>query len=141
MAALEEARSGQPEGCRWVVPGRDGKQRFTNPSKVIRAIFKRAGCYEPGKLLHAMRHTFGTRVATRSGDPVNTQKLLGHSELRTTQLYLHADAERQREAIEAAGLNEIISAATTKESAKVLSLRQKGKFKARVIIQRKVTRP
>jgi hypothetical protein len=42
------------------------------------------------------------------GTWVNAQRLLGHAEIRSARIYLCAEAERQREAVEPAGLDEII---------------------------------
>jgi len=46
-----------------------------------------------------MRHTFGTRLA-RAGVPVNEiQELMGHTNIKTTQRYLHSNERRGREAV------------------------------------------
>jgi integrase len=54
---------------------------------------------DPAFRFHDLRHTFGTRMA-RAGEPVTTiQAWLGHSDLKTTQRYMHyapATDEAQR---------------------------------------------
>ncbi len=45
-------------------------------------IGKRAGC-------HTFRHTFATELLKRGNDIRTVQDLLGHADLRTTQIYTH----------------------------------------------------
>ena len=49
--------------------------------------------------LHALRHSFGSRLLLNGAGAQVAMMLLGHSNLRTTQLYAHASAEHCREAI------------------------------------------
>lgn len=44
---------------------------------------------------HILRHTFATH-ALRESDIVSVKDLLGHSDIRTTMIYLHSDPERLR---------------------------------------------
>ena len=39
------------------------------------------------KMLHMRRHTFATMELTMGADLYTTSKLLGHTEVRTTQIY------------------------------------------------------
>lgn len=48
--------------------------------------------------LHAFRHTFASMMAS-SGDIVLVAELLGHSNLKTTQIYITINDERKREAV------------------------------------------
>jgi integrase len=87
------------EGCGW---GR----YTTNPMRILDRVLRRAGIPKhrvDGKKLdiHALRHTFATRLA-RSGAPLmHAQRLLGHSDPKlTAQIYTHLDAEDLRGAID-----------------------------------------
>ena len=57
-------------------------------SERSRLLMKRAGIYRPGVNLHALRHTAATRLWMETGDLFMTQQLLGHSNIRTTSIYV-----------------------------------------------------
>lgn len=59
---------------------------------VVTAIARRAGVKASS---HILRHTFATHTL-RVGDLQSTKDLLGHADIRTTQIYLHSDPERLR---------------------------------------------
>ena len=50
---------------------------------------------------HSLRHTFGTRLGEAGFDAYEIRKLMGHSSITTTQVYVHPRAMRLREAVEA----------------------------------------
>ncbi|HEV2637763.1 MAG TPA: tyrosine-type recombinase/integrase [Actinocrinis sp.] len=52
-----------------------------------------------GALVHALRHTFATRLAQDGASAVEIMRLLGHASLTTSQNYIDATAREQREAI------------------------------------------
>ena len=47
---------------------------------------------------HVLRHTFATHLMNRGGDMRNIQELMGHSSLRSTQVYVHNTISEIRKA-------------------------------------------
>ncbi len=54
-----------------------------------------------GALVHALRHTFATRLAEDGASAVEIMRLLGHASLTTSQNYIDATAREQRAAVRA----------------------------------------
>jgi integrase len=48
---------------------------------------------------HDLRHNFATSMLRLGVDPYTLLKLMGHSKMRTLEIYLHTDQSRMREAI------------------------------------------
>lgn len=53
-----------------------------------------------GKRFHDFRHTFASRSLEKGASPVAVKNVLGHSRLRTTETYLHANWESMKKAVE-----------------------------------------
>ena len=49
---------------------------------------------------HMIRHTFATTLLDKGADLKTVQALMGHSHIRTTELYLHSSDDKKVEAIE-----------------------------------------
>jgi integrase/recombinase XerC len=54
-----------------------------------------------GALVHALRHTFATRLAEDGATATEIMNLLGHASLTTSQVYIDATAREQRQAARA----------------------------------------
>jgi integrase len=66
----------------------------------IAALFDAARCHHPadGHRLHLLRHTFGSHFIMRGGNILALRDLLGHSHVKTTEIYAHlAPGFRQSE--------------------------------------------
>jgi integrase len=79
----------------------DGKKYGRGLDVAMCRAFVWAG-FESGGL-HTLRHTFATRYLQKGGNLEDLRDLLGHSDIRTTQRYLHGDSEEQRKTIDRLG--------------------------------------
>lgn len=50
--------------------------------------------------IHGLRHTYGTHLAANKVDPFSIKKLMRHSSLETTQIYVHLTEDRLKRDVE-----------------------------------------
>ncbi len=82
----------------WVLQGARPGLRLTTIAKALRETFKWSGLYEKGKLAHTLRHSVATELLASGVDLEVVRDVLGHSNITTTALYLHASDQRKRQA-------------------------------------------
>jgi integrase len=78
---------------------------------LARSCFRRAGITDRvprGAQLHALRHTFATRLAEDGATAVEIMRLLGHASLATSQNYIDSTADQQRAAVLANRTNAVL---------------------------------
>ncbi|MGK5681525.1 tyrosine-type recombinase/integrase [Actinoplanes sp. URMC 104] len=71
---------------------------------LVQSCYRRAGVNDRvprGAQLHALRHTFATRLAEDGANASEIMRLLGHASLATSQNYIEVTAEQQRAAVRA----------------------------------------
>ena len=88
-----------PEGRPWKWPTTNALRIFHRLLKA--AEIRKVDAQGRRLVLHSLRHTCATRMA-RNGVPlIHAQRILGHSDPKTTSaIYAHLDAEDLRSAVE-----------------------------------------
>lgn len=76
----------------YVFTGRNGPMKARGVQKLVENAAKRAKIDKPVHV-HTLRHTFATHLLENGTDIRKIQKLLGHSNLQTTQIYTSVSTE------------------------------------------------
>ncbi len=76
----------------YLFTGRNGKLSARAVQKIVREAAERAGIRKQISP-HTLRHSFATHLLENGTDIRKIQKLLGHSNLQTTQIYAHVSTE------------------------------------------------
>ncbi|MDG4831044.1 tyrosine-type recombinase/integrase [Solwaraspora sp. WMMD1047] len=91
---------------RWGAPLRRGGLQY-----LVESCYRRAGVTDRvprGARLHALRHTFATRLAEDGASASEIMRLLGHASLASSQNYIEVTAGQQRAAIRANRTNRVL---------------------------------
>jgi integrase len=95
--ALEQRRLALRNNSNAFVFGTEAGRYQKNFRRMWRELFALAGLEwgrDKGLVWHTLRHEFCSRTAENTGNPVVTQELARHRDLRTTQGYLHPRQSR-----------------------------------------------
>ncbi|MGS2615824.1 tyrosine-type recombinase/integrase [Micromonospora sp. LZ34] len=79
---------------------------------LVESCYRRAGIGDRvprGARLHALRHTFATRLAEDGAGAAEIMRLLGHASLASSQAYIEVTAGQQRDAVRANRTNRALA--------------------------------
>lgn len=88
--------AGKAKGSRWLFPSRGKGGRLTRVRlfQLIKALAAEAGVDPRRVSPHVLRHAFATHLLANGADLRAVQKMLGHADISTTQIYTHVLEER-----------------------------------------------
>jgi integrase/recombinase XerD len=100
-----EARASVPFGrSLWLFPGKSTAKPMTRQqcATLLKKLAGLAGVEGQRVYPHALRHAFATHLLEGGADLMSVQRLLGHADIATTEIYTHVTDQRVRNALEAA---------------------------------------
>lgn len=94
ISVMTSQNSGQ-QG-KWLFPSRGAKGHLTRHrfAQILKQLAGEAGISPKSISPHVVRHAFATHLLAHGADLRAVQKMLGHSDITTTQIYTHVLEER-----------------------------------------------
>ncbi len=93
---LSDLRHASKPNQDYVLEGRATGQPYSDFYHVLKRELKRLGM---SGYVHALRHTFASRLVQRGVSIYEVKELLGHASVQTTQIYSHLQNNHLRQAV------------------------------------------
>ena len=100
LQLLTEMSKERREGCDWVFPSTSHLGHLMEVRRTFETITKKAGI--TGLKLHDLRRSYASILVNAGVSIYEIRDLLGHSDVRTTQVYAHLDTSTLQNATETA---------------------------------------
>ena len=84
---------------RAAIEGKSGHITRIRAFQLIKELAGKAGITPTKVSVHTLRHAFATHLLGGGADLRSVQKLLGHSDISTTQIYTHVLEERLKKLV------------------------------------------
>jgi integrase/recombinase XerD len=97
-AFLRKDRNGAPLASAWLFPstGRDGHLTRRRFGQLLKMLAPHAGIARERLSPHVLRHAFASHLLDHGADLRSVQKMLGHADIATTEIYTHVASARLR---------------------------------------------
>jgi integrase/recombinase XerD len=90
------------EMSQFLFPSRSGAGHLTRHrfGQLLKDLAKRAGLQPESLSPHTLRHAFASHLLANGADLRSVQKMLGHADISTTQIYTHVLEERLKSLVQ-----------------------------------------